>query len=278
MLTGRKLLIATKHEKEKIIAPILESSFGVTCEVVSDFDTDLFGTFAGEVERFYPAIETVRIKCLAAMKKYDYNLAIASEGSFGPHPSLFFTPADEELLILIDNQNHLEITARVLSTETNFAGTEVTTLQDLEAFAERTLFPSHALILKDQQQNFREVIKDIKDPTELTQNFLRLKQKFGKVYVETDMRAHVNPTRKKVIEAATHQLVKKIKSTCPRCQWPGFDIIGAIAGLPCSLCGSPTLGTLKWRYYCKKCQYEEIVLYPHGSKTEQPQFCSYCNP
>ena len=51
MFEGRKLLIATKHKKEIVIAPILEKELGVTCFVAPDLDTDELGTFTGEVER-----------------------------------------------------------------------------------------------------------------------------------------------------------------------------------------------------------------------------------
>lgn len=45
MFKGRNLLIATKHEKEKVIAPILDKELGVNCFVVTNLDTDEFGTF-----------------------------------------------------------------------------------------------------------------------------------------------------------------------------------------------------------------------------------------
>lgn len=90
MFEGRRLLIATQHKKEKIIAPILEKELGVRCFVSSNFDTDALGTFSGEIERSEDPINTVRKKCLMAMQTYDCDLAVASEGSFGPHPSLFF--------------------------------------------------------------------------------------------------------------------------------------------------------------------------------------------
>ena len=67
MFKGRKLVIATKHEKEKVIAPILEKELGVKCFVAPDLDTDLLGTFTGEVERKDDPIITARKKCLIAM-------------------------------------------------------------------------------------------------------------------------------------------------------------------------------------------------------------------
>jgi hypothetical protein len=58
MFKGRSLLIATKHEKEQIIGPIFEKELGVTFSVPDHFDTDVFGTFTGEVERKADPITT----------------------------------------------------------------------------------------------------------------------------------------------------------------------------------------------------------------------------
>ena len=85
-----------------MIAPILEKELGVNCFVDETFDTDALGTFTGEVERELDPISTAREKCLRAMKINNCDLGIASEGSFGPHPSMFFVNADDEFLIFID--------------------------------------------------------------------------------------------------------------------------------------------------------------------------------
>ncbi len=122
MFLNRKLLIATKHQKESVIAPILEKELGVICFVDETFDTDTLGTFTGEIERELDPISTAREKCLRAMKVNNCNLGIASEGSFGPHPSIFFVTADDEFLIFIDKLNNIEVVVRELSTSTNFNG------------------------------------------------------------------------------------------------------------------------------------------------------------
>ena len=96
MFSGRKLVIATKHKKEQVIAPLLENALGAKCIVPEGFDTDTFGTFSGEKERADDPVITARIKCLKAMELTGATLGVASEGSFGPHPSLFFINADEE--------------------------------------------------------------------------------------------------------------------------------------------------------------------------------------
>ena len=90
MFQNRKLVIATKHQKEIVIAPILEKELGVICFINEDFDTDTLGTFTGEIERKLDPISTVREKCIKAMDLSNCDMGVASEGSFGPHPSLFF--------------------------------------------------------------------------------------------------------------------------------------------------------------------------------------------
>ncbi|CAN5510883.1 hypothetical protein BH10BAC4_BH10BAC4_23470 [soil metagenome] len=105
MFKGRNLIIATKHQKEKVIAPIVQKYLGVNCIVAENFDTDIFGTFTGEVERADDPIITARKKCLRAMELTGADLAIASEGSFGAHPNFFFVPADDEIILLMDQKN-----------------------------------------------------------------------------------------------------------------------------------------------------------------------------
>lgn len=85
MFEGRKLIIATMHQKETVIAPILEKALGVHCFIDQTFDTDLLGTFSGEVERKLDPIATAKEKCLRAMRANNCDLGIASEGSFGAH-------------------------------------------------------------------------------------------------------------------------------------------------------------------------------------------------
>lgn len=275
---GRKLLIATKHGKEKVIAPLLEKQVGVICLTNNLFDTDLLGTFSGEIERKLPVIETLKQKCFLAAEKHNCDLIVASEGSFGSHPSLFFTAADDELILLLDLKNNIEIIARELSIATNFDGAEITTQQELLAFAEKSLFPSHALLLKSSEKNPEVVFKAIQNEVDLLKKFTQLKVNFSTVYVETDMRAHLNPSRMKVIEKATQKLVDKMQSCCPNCKTPGFDVSEVKQGLPCELCKLPTSSTLSFVYQCKKCAFQTEMKFPHKKEYEEPTFCDYCNP
>lgn len=278
MFENRKIIIATRHQKEQVIAPILEKELGVRCFTDETFDTDALGTFTGEVERELDPISTAREKCLRAMRVNNCDLGIASEGSFGPHPSLFFVPSDDELLIFIDLKNNIEIISRELSTSTNFNGREINTQKELLDFAEQAGFPSHGLILRKSKQENKDIFKGITEGEILQEVFNHILSKYPSVYAETDMRAMYNPTRMIVIEQATQKLVQKIKSTCPQCRTPGFGITEAKNGLPCNLCGWPTNSILSYLYVCQKCRFTKEELYPNKKTSEDPMYCDYCNP
>lgn len=275
---GRKLIIATKHRKEEVILPMIKEHLKVEVFVPTDYDTDKFGTFTGEITRQGNALDSLRKKCFEAMNFYGYDLGIASEGSFGSHPSIFFAQADDELVILIDQKNKLEIIARELSLETNFGAEKITSMLQLLKFAEKANFPSHGLIIKDSELKSTIIHKDISDWSALKSTYNSMAEISNEVWVETDMRAHRNPTRMTVIEKATQNLLKKIETLCPHCQTPGYDISNLIRGLPCEWCNLPTESILTLEYSCKKCQHTTQENYPKGKHYESPEYCSYCNP
>lgn len=278
MFRGRTLVIATMHGKDAVIAPLLEHELGVQCVISPELNTDRFGTFSGEVKRQNDALETARMKCYAAMDASGCDMAVSSEGSFGPHPIYFFAQADDEIVLFIDRKHGIEIWARELSTHTNFNGKEVRSAEELNEFTQSCGFPEHAVILRESSTGMECIYKGIHSAQHLNQAFSELIQRFGAAYVETDMRAMYNPMRMKVIEQATAKLVNKLHSLCPSCAWPGFDITDHKSGLPCSDCGMPTQSTLCHIYTCQSCGFTREHVFPKGRETEEPRFCDYCNP
>jgi hypothetical protein len=275
---GRRLVIATKHKKESVIAPLLEEHLGVQCFVPKDFDTDELGTFSGEIERKDGPIATARKKCLQAMEITNCDLGIASEGSFGPHPTIFMAHADDEFLLFIDKKNNLEIIVRELSLDTNFNAATISSFQNLVDLVKNVGFPEHAVILKITDKEVTSVVKGIQSWELLEESFHTLSASNSQVVAETDMRALYNPTRMKVIENATQKLVEKIKNSCPECHTPGFGVVNTKPGLPCEWCGSSTNSTKSHIYQCQKCNFELEKLFPNDKKTEDPMYCDRCNP
>jgi len=278
MFLNRKILITTKHKKELVIGPIIEKELGLSYVVNEQYDTDLLGTFTGEIERILDPIDNARKKCLDGMNLYNCEIGIASEGSFGPHPQAYFLSANEEVIIFIDKKNKLEIIAREISTETNFNSKTIQNIEELFAFAESVNFPSHALILRKSKHEKEDIFKGIQDNHELIKTFNYLHKKYQIVFAETDMRAMVNPMRMKLIEKTTLQLIQKIKSTCPNCQHPGFSVTKTKKGLKCNLCGTPTNSPLSLVSVCTQCSFEKEEFYPNNKTSEDPMYCDHCNP
>jgi len=277
MFQGRSLVIGTMHHKEQVIAPVIASAIGVNCYTPSALNTDILGTFSGEIERKLDPVETVKQQCLKAMDSMGFDLGIASEGSFGPHPTIPFFQADDEWLIFIDRKNDIEILVRELSLETNFQGREVGTSEELDDFLGGVKFPQHAVMVRSLEPPF-EWIKGIQHREDLNKAILKLNKANGPFWIETDMRAMHNPTRMAVIEKAAQKLVKAILSTCPSCSKPGFVVISDRQGLPCELCGFPTQSVIAHIYGCKSCHFKKEVSFPFGKKNEDPMYCQRCNP
>ena len=278
LFSGRQILVATKHGKEQVIAPLLSEALGLTCVVTDLLDTDLLGTFAGEVERSKSPLDTARQKCHMAMDITSTDLAIASEGSFGPHPNFPFIPAHEEILVLIDKINAWEFVVKRLETKTNYSQILLQSYDELEGFLAKALFPSHAFIIKKSSADTTDCVKGVHDEKTLRETIQFFMQCFGQCSLETDMRAMHNPTRMAVIHDLTKELIQQIQTACPTCQAPGFRISDIERGLPCALCGQPTRSVKFEIYACHCCQFSEHRAPSHGLKMEDPMYCDFCNP
>jgi hypothetical protein len=277
---GRKAVLATMHKKEQVIAPILESELGINIVVPVEFNSDVFGTFTNEVERTGDQLEAARKKVEVAMLQSGLNIGIASEGSFGPHPIFSFAPFNRELVLFVDRDLELEITGYVANSDTNYAQKEVESYEEAYDFAKSIGFPKHGIIVKKSATTTdpNEIIKGITDIDQLRDSVAFFTQSQQTAFIETDMRAMYNPTRMNNIKLATLDLISKMKSLCPSCQTPGFEVIQVKKGLPCQLCGFPTNITLLQIYECKKCKHQKEVKYPNGNKHADPTYCNVCNP
>ena len=282
LFANRIAVLATMHQKERAVAPILEPELGIKVIVPQDFNTDAFGTFTRETKRPGSQIETARLKAQKVLELTGETLALASEGSFVPHPSIPFIPSNREIVILLDLKHDLEIIGEEFSTDTNHSHMVVVSVKQALDFAKKIGFPEHGLVVmfSEYPQDPKEVIKGIITEEKLVEavNFVLKNSPTGKVHLETDMRAMYNFTRVNNIAKATQDLVRKIKSLCPECSTPGFDITKRIQGLPCAICNMPTPLTRAVIYQCQKCGFCQERPFPDGSKYADPGRCMYCNP
>jgi hypothetical protein len=279
---GRVAIIATMHHKEQAIAPPLVAALGVRPDVPTNFNTDHFGTFTRDVQRPADQLATARLKAQAALDQTGKTLAIASEGSFGPHPQIPFVPCDRELVLLLDLEHNLEIVGQAVSTETNYRAQTIRSVNEALAFAQAMGFPDHGLVIMPTADGAspKAIAKGITTETALTAAVETALEHstHGTAHIETDMRAHLNPTRMRVISQATEHLVQVISQRCPACDCPGFRIVRRNPGLPCAWCQTPTSLTLSVTYRCQRCDWEHLKNFPDGQQTADPGNCPYCNP
>ena len=100
----------------------------------------------------------------------------------------------------------------------------------------------------------------------------------NKVWVETDMRAHFNPTRMQTLNRLANKLALRLLSLCPKCKTPGWGKIKVQIGLECICCGKET-AEIKFNIYgCTKCDHKECILPQDGSRYADPGRCPNCNP
>ncbi len=275
-------VLATMHGKERVIAPVLEQYLGLRIKLATGLDTDRFGTFSREIARTGSQLEAARAKISAAFNASPTaRIGVASEGSFGPHPLIPFLPFGIELVVLIDRDTGFELIGRDGSPETNLRHQVVSNVDEAVAFAKRSGFPEHGLIvigcIDGQPAPACSLIKDIADAAELQIAVLKTLTLCGSALVETDMRAHRNPTRMVAIERATRDLARRFVSQCPACNCRGFDVTERVAGLPCEWCGGPTNAIRHHVLQCSACGHREERS-ATTCATADPGQCDFCNP
>lgn len=265
------------HGKQAVLVPPLVRELAITPIVPTGFDTDAFGTFTGDIARVGTALDAARRKARAAMACCGTRTAVASEGSFGPHPSMPLLPLAAELVVLLDDELGLEIIAEDTSIETNFAGQQVVDARGALDFAARVQFPSHQLTLLAAGTP-AATVRGIADAERLGTEVERLLRDHGPVTVQTDMRADRNPTRMRAIARAAERLALRAATRCVACAWPGYGLVGLERGLPCEDCGEPSELVRFELHGCARCG--ERTKRPRGdSRTHcSPGECQWCNP
>ena len=241
---GRSVALLTQHGKEKVVAPSLEAALGCKVSHVSGYDTDLLGTFTRDIPRAGNQIEAARQKARLGMQLSGLPLGLASEGSFGSDPMVGMFPWNVEFLVFIDDQAGLELVG-LAQGKANHVHVLTGDWAQARAFAEQAGFPAHHLVVRPEGENDPRIKKGIGAGAELEEAFAwaRAQSASGRVFLETDLRAHANPTRMEMIRLAAEDLVKKLWSPCPARGALGFWLVEHIAGLPCGDCGAPTRET-----------------------------------
>jgi hypothetical protein len=278
---GARAVLATMHGKERAIAPLAVRFLGLAVTVPAGLDTDAFGTFTRDIARTGSPLDAARAKIAAAFALVpEARIGLASEGSFGPHPSLPFAALNRELVVMIDREAGLELVGHHATMDTNFAHVLVTRQAEARAFAEKAGFPAHGVIVvasrEGQPAPELALFKAIKREPDLITAINAALAFTGAAHIETDMRAHRNPKRMRAIRRAMIDLIRRARSQCPACMRPGFAVTERLTGLPCAWCASPTMLSRAEVLQCAGCGHREERAVAAASAN--PMHCEACNP
>ncbi len=268
----KEVAFLTCHHKEKVVAPVLLKQ-GYKIRLVDNFDTDSLGTFTGEVDRSLTQVQTALKKAQLATELTNCRYGLGSEGSFGPHPQVYLLPWNLEVLALWDRLHEHAIYAIFGSSETNFSSEKINSVDHALSFAQKVGFPSHGLIIGTPQDSF--FAKGIQEPQALTDRIHAALKTSASVWLETDMRAHLNPSRMQTIQHTAEKLSALLQSFCPHCKLPGYGLTEMLNGAPCEICNAPTRIPKAEKWNCLHCNFSEI----HPLLEVAPaRNCDVCNP
>ncbi len=278
---GREAVLSTKHGKELVIGPPLMARLGLRLRVPLDLDTDTLGTFTGEVPRIGTPGEVALRKARLGMAATGLPLGLANEGSFGPYPLAPFVPGDHEVLTFLDDELGIQVTEELSTAETNFAHQVVREADALDDFLRRVRFPSHGLIVRpNARAQAAMIFKGITTVQVLAEAVARCTEASadGLALVETDMRAHLNPTRQTVLRDLAERLSLRLASPCSQCGAPGWGLVGVVRGLPCELCGWETDWVREEIHGCARCRLRRRRPRSDGRRFADAENCPRCNP
>ena len=188
--------LLTKHRKADAIQSVMEGC-GFSLRTIDSFDTDQLGTFTGEQARLQNQLDTALHKAQLGAQLGNTRYGLGSEGSFGPDPFIGMTPWNAEVLAWWDSIKQHAVYAIMQGPETNYHQKHVRSMDEVAELMSRFKFPNHGLIVgKPGDRYFNKEIDSEESMLTILSPLLRQ----SPVWIETDMRAHRNPTRMSMIK------------------------------------------------------------------------------
>lgn len=275
----RRAVLATMHGKEAAIAPAFEAALGLRIEVPEALDTDQFGTFSGEVKRAGSMEDALLAKAQYGLAQSGLDLAIASEGSFGPHPQIPFIAVGLEKLLLLDLSTNFTAMEQHIDTSPCYHSWETDCVDRIKSRLQSVGFPDQAMIARPNKSP-GPVVKGIGDwdTLEAAVRLCSMQSADGLAFIQTDMRAFHNPRRMQAITILAGKMAQRLSLACPACAAPGWGLKRVSTGLPCAACAAPTGWVREEILGCFSCPAELPRPRSDGLQSADPAHCPYCNP
>jgi len=270
------------HGKQRALAPPLGEQLGLGLAVPEGLDTDSLGTFTGEVARRGSMRDAALAKARLGMERTGLSLGLASEGSYGPHPAALFLDAGLELAVFVDDDRGLVVCEQILDEDPCFGHVVTPDPAGAVGFLERVGFPSQGLVVgaNAPPEPPARWTKGVRDRATLGSAIREAAacSGDGRALVQTDMRAHQNPTRMATLARLAERLAARLATPCPACGAPGFGVVGVRKGLPCRVCGGPSTLVAAEVLGCGGCDHREERIPPERQDGAEPRTCTLCNP
>lgn len=279
---GQRAVLATMHGKQLAITPTLRAGLGLLVDTAIGLDTDSLGTFSGETPRAGSMREAAIAKARMGMAAAGLPIGLASEGSYGSHPLIPFVAGGVELMVLVDDLRGIVVTEQLIEDAPMYGHAVAASRSELDRFLADHRFPEHALIVKPNVPtlNGAPIRKGLRDESLLTRAIgeMAAASADGKAFVQSDMRAHMNPVRMATIARLAAKLCARVATPCPVCEAPGYGQVDVEAGLPCADCGAPTESLLGQIHGCVACAHRQSMPRLDGRDVADPSRCAQCNP
>ena len=279
---GFRAALATMHGKERAITPSFRDRLAMTVVLAPDIDTDTLGTFTGEIPRAGTIRAAAVAKARLGMTVTGLPIGIASEGAYGPHPSVPFIPCGIELLVLVDDERGIVVCEHLVDDAPVYDHIVANGIGAMPNFLQRVRFPDHALIARPNAPMGRDAphLKGLRTVDSLARAIIECAawSRDGNALVQTDMRAHMNPTRMAKIGRLSERICDRLVVPSPSCASPGYGQIDIERGLPCGGCGGPSHMVLHQIFGCFACNHRERRRRSDDRTHADPSVCPECNP
>lgn len=264
---GMTVALGTMHGKSAAFAPAFARWLDAEVRPSVDLDTDALGTFTRDVPRVARPEDAAITKARAASSELGTSLGLATEASYAPAFGGYGPMVHEELAVFVDLDRGIHV-AQGLRTYADVAPAR--TVVD-EAGARRYLsrigFPEQAVVARTGGG----VCKGIGDEA----GVIALLGD-GPVGLEPDLRAHMNPGRRRTLRRLSWILAARLLTPCQACGCPGFGLVDVERGVPCAACGEETAAVRADVLGCPAC--DERALRDRRVRTADPATCDACNP
>ncbi|MDF2990425.1 MAG: hypothetical protein K0S37_939 [Microbacterium sp.] len=264
---GATVAVGTLHGKETAFAPAFSRWLDArVCPTVA-LDTDALGTFTRDVPRTGTPEEAATAKAHAAAAELGTLTGVATEASYSPALGGFGPMVHEELAVFVDLERGIRVRHGIRQYTHVAPARVVRTEAEVRRYLDRVGFPHQAVVARTDER----LTKGIQDAAAVLSLVRR-----GPVELEPDLRAHMNPERRRTLRRLSWLLAGRLTRLCPGCRCPGFGPIGVVRGLPCAACGSATSQVRFDVDGCPRC--DEQRKRRRAAKNADPATCDACNP